>query len=188
MHFILFYIFAWRRCCIIDTSDPLWITNHYWKYPTTGILQDQSFFFFSVTPKEIPPISGTKRGTGDALVSKGPVFRGLFWFSRISFRIYECLDLGNSVLFLGFWAIFRERKGLPEICWCQDDQNFEGFSEFQKQLNFRIFVFLYFLLCPPVHLEVWGPEGPWTSITLWDHNDNVVDDDGDESLKQNIAI
>ena len=29
-------------------------------------------------------------------------------------------------------AISRERKGLPEIRWYQNDQNFEGFSDFPK--------------------------------------------------------
>ena len=29
----------------------------FWRNPTTRILQDQSFFFFSVTPRVPPPIS-----------------------------------------------------------------------------------------------------------------------------------
>jgi len=44
-------------------------------------------------------------------------------------------------------AISRERKELPENRWCQNDRIFEGFSDFQKQIDFLDFwisVFLYF--------------------------------------------
>jgi len=36
-------------------------------------------------------------------------------------------------------AISRERKELPENRWCQNDRIFEGFSDFQKQIEFLDF-------------------------------------------------
>ena len=53
---------AWRETFVCD-------------YPTSRMLQDQSFFFFSfssVTLRVPPSISGTKRGIIDPLVSKRP--------------------------------------------------------------------------------------------------------------------
>ena len=71
--------------------------------------------------------SGTKRATGDPRVSKRPDFQGLFRFLNflISVFLYFCI-------FWGFLAISRERKELLEIRRCQNDQIFEGFSDFQK--------------------------------------------------------
>ena len=41
-----------------------------------------------------------------------------------------------------FLAIFRERKELPEISVCQNEQIFEGFLDFQIEvLDFSIFYF-----------------------------------------------
>ena len=44
-------------------------------------------------------------------------------------------------------AISREQKELPENRWCQNDRIFEGFSDFQKLIEFLDFCisgFLYF--------------------------------------------
>ena len=47
-----------------------------------------------------------------------------------------------------FQAISREQKELPEICECQNDRIFEGFSDFQKNefLDFCISVIMDFFI------------------------------------------
>ena len=65
------------------------------------------------------------------------------------FKKVDFLDFGISVFF-GFLAISQERKELPEICWCQNDHNVEGFSDVPKNITFvflddRISGFLDFL-------------------------------------------
>ena len=51
-----------------------------------------------------------------------------FWISGfLDFWIFGFLDFW---IFLGFQAISRQRKELPKISWCQNDQIFEGFLDF----------------------------------------------------------
>ena len=99
------------------------------------------FLYFSIFWISVS-ISETKRATGDPQVSKRPDFLGLFRFpkKRINFRIFVFLYF---CIFFGFLAISQERKELPEICGCQNDRIFEGFSDFQK---YRIFGFLNFCI------------------------------------------
>ena len=53
-------------------------------------------------------------------------------------------------------ALSREQKEHPEIRWCQNNQIFEGFSDFQKIIKFLyvcISEFLYFFGIPAISRE-----------------------------------
>ena len=78
--------------------------------------------------------------------SAGVTTTRIVWAFQIFRRNWTFGFLGFWIsVFFGFLAIFREQKELPEIHGCQNDRIFEGFSDFQKKLNFLISVFLYFL-------------------------------------------
>ena len=70
-------------------------------------------------------ISATKGATRILLVSKRPNFWGLFRFSR------KEVIFGFGTFF-GFLALSLQRKELPDIRWCQNDQIFKDFFDFPR--------------------------------------------------------
>ena len=131
-------------------------------YATTRILQDQSFFF------------------SDFQIFKNNDFLD-FWMTGFL----------NFCILFGFLAVSQEWKELPEIRGCQNNQIFEGFSDFQKKildvwmsgffwflavsrerkvqpefvfiwfLNFRISVFFLYF-CP----YLWNEKSYWKSTSV----------------------
>ena len=64
-------------------------------------------------------------------------------------KSFKALQIYKKMIFLifGFLAISLQRKEPPEIRWCQNDQIFEDFSDFQQETKgfyFSIFLILYF--------------------------------------------
>ena len=77
-----------------------------------------SFFWISFH------IFGTRRATGDPLVSKRPKFLGLYRFTtEIIFFGFLDFWISGFLHFFGFLAISSEIKELPEIRRCQNDHD-----------------------------------------------------------------
>ena len=77
-------------------------------------IANSSSCYYSVTKNLVGHIMGTKRATGDPLVSKRPDFRGLFGFSKkMTFWISGLLDFlifGFLDFLLDFWLYFGNEK------------------------------------------------------------------------------
>ena len=78
-------------------------------------------------------MSGTKRATGDPLVSKRQDFQSFL----------DCLIYGGFGDFFYFLEILREIEELPEMSWCQT-----GASQIFKQNGFLFSGFIvFFWIC-----------------------------------------